>query len=534
MRRTQLKCSSGHPVVKRKAGLRAWQGRIHDRVCDLCRRIIHREEPRWRCAYHCSYDVCDICHRKHTSGAGAQPPSALAAPAAPSRPPAASADQRPAGSSPPPPQGAAQDVQKRAWCTALHGPAEVSCWVVVYAAATLVCKASYEKILASRSPRLFPHVWLTEGIVALGGWICLWTTSRLWGLVREVGPDLPWKCAAVLGVAHGAELAATGFLLRAMPVVAQNQLCALTPVIVVAAALRTDLEAPSRALLAAVCCAALGACVACATIFDWERLWLLPLALFLGLVSAVRWILTQAWLAPPEWVIGAYPAAADEPSALRLAAQAVPAAAALGFELAFATDAGAYKEILCLAEPERVGMLLFAGAVSGAAQFAAEMRLAQLMSATFLAFLMPLQATLSAILRCLFQEVVETGGGASIGTLGLQHWGGAVLSIAATALYVVARRQEPAADAAGNYLRLEEGPGPARPSAWVPPPPPPRQQRGYGAPAFPGQYPTWGQPPPPPPPVLRAGGRVPPPPPPPRRPNPAGYPERGPARPRDR
>lgn len=62
-----LKCPAGHPVEKRKEGLKwheGWVGVNHSLSCDLCGGRIGREKPRWRCHFHCHFDVCEDCYAR--------------------------------------------------------------------------------------------------------------------------------------------------------------------------------------------------------------------------------------------------------------------------------------------------------------------------------------------------------------------------------------------------------------------------------------------------------------------------------------
>merc|ERR1712232_801168 len=63
-----LRCPAGHAVDKRKVALHwheGWLGAKHGNRCDLCgNTFTSREQPRWRCAHHCQFDVCESCHNR--------------------------------------------------------------------------------------------------------------------------------------------------------------------------------------------------------------------------------------------------------------------------------------------------------------------------------------------------------------------------------------------------------------------------------------------------------------------------------------
>lgn len=540
----QLVCANGHPVVKRKRGLKPWQGHVHERICDHCRRVIQRSETRWRCEHHCNFDICDSCYRRYLATTGRAPsPDTFsdATSTTSSLPSTATGGQfGPRGGTaigatkpgpvPVPVPGSSAE-EKKTWGIALCPPAEVSFWVLVYAGARFVSKASSHKLLATR--RLgFPHVWFSVVWTSGGGWLCLQLVTLCWRFVRDMGYDLPWKCAAILGALHAVEFGISGFLLRAMPVAAQSQLCALTPLIIFAAAVQGQMETFRKELLIALLCAVAGALLANDSDFEWHWAWLFPLAVLGGLVSAGRWVLTQVWLAPPSWIVQNSPML-GKPSALRLATKIVPTAAILGCELTFVTDAPAYAGIFHLPDPEAVFTLLLVGAVSTAALLISQMRLAQLASATFVGFLLPL----AALSDCILLRVDETGDGAAaaIAALGPEQWAGAALCFVGIIFYACARVREAGSAGAGpaengNYIQLDPGnerhPPAAQQRATTRPPQPPMGLQGYRQPPPP--LPPGYRPPPgaqlppnyrppqgaPPPPGHRPSGMLPPPPPP--------------------
>jgi hypothetical protein len=58
-----LACPMGHPVTKRKDGLRWHQSQtLQQRICSSCNGVIPRHATRWRCHFHCAFNVCDNCH----------------------------------------------------------------------------------------------------------------------------------------------------------------------------------------------------------------------------------------------------------------------------------------------------------------------------------------------------------------------------------------------------------------------------------------------------------------------------------------
>lgn len=59
----ELRCTSGHPVTKRKEGLR-WHQKFEvwtEKRCSLCEEAIPSSATRWRCHYHCGFDICEEC-----------------------------------------------------------------------------------------------------------------------------------------------------------------------------------------------------------------------------------------------------------------------------------------------------------------------------------------------------------------------------------------------------------------------------------------------------------------------------------------
>jgi len=60
----RLRCPAGHLIEKKKENLRwheGWTGTRHMSRCDLCGKDFARDETRWRCMFHCHFDVCNGC-----------------------------------------------------------------------------------------------------------------------------------------------------------------------------------------------------------------------------------------------------------------------------------------------------------------------------------------------------------------------------------------------------------------------------------------------------------------------------------------
>eukprot|EP00929_Paragymnodinium_shiwhaense_P072078 TRINITY_DN36589_c0_g1_i2.p1 TRINITY_DN36589_c0_g1~~TRINITY_DN36589_c0_g1_i2.p1 ORF type:complete len:485 (-),score=135.94 TRINITY_DN36589_c0_g1_i2:87-1541(-) len=58
-----LQCPAGHDIDKKKEGLR-WFQIGPQKYCDVCSKLIPRDDTRWRCQFHCDYDVCQKCFKK--------------------------------------------------------------------------------------------------------------------------------------------------------------------------------------------------------------------------------------------------------------------------------------------------------------------------------------------------------------------------------------------------------------------------------------------------------------------------------------
>lgn len=60
-----LRCSEGHVVTKKKK-LKPWQEVSMKNVfCDECQERIPKDDFRWRCEHHCTFNVCDDCYNAH-------------------------------------------------------------------------------------------------------------------------------------------------------------------------------------------------------------------------------------------------------------------------------------------------------------------------------------------------------------------------------------------------------------------------------------------------------------------------------------
>jgi len=76
-----LVCPMGHPVTKRKDGLRWHQSQmLQQRICSNCDGVVPRHATRWRCHFHCAFNVCDDCHPtlKHTPSMAIAPMTSIA------------------------------------------------------------------------------------------------------------------------------------------------------------------------------------------------------------------------------------------------------------------------------------------------------------------------------------------------------------------------------------------------------------------------------------------------------------------------
>lgn len=57
-------CPAGHEVDEFKEGRKGWSifGSAKERRCNNCNTAILADGVRWRCAFHCDFNVCDRCH----------------------------------------------------------------------------------------------------------------------------------------------------------------------------------------------------------------------------------------------------------------------------------------------------------------------------------------------------------------------------------------------------------------------------------------------------------------------------------------
>lgn len=60
----RLECSNGHLILKRKRHLRWHQHWLRPIYCNLCQEHIRRDCVRWRCRFHCDFDVCTECYTR--------------------------------------------------------------------------------------------------------------------------------------------------------------------------------------------------------------------------------------------------------------------------------------------------------------------------------------------------------------------------------------------------------------------------------------------------------------------------------------
>jgi hypothetical protein len=68
----QLYCDLGHPITKRKQGLRIWEFEkmfgLVEQTCQVCKRQLAAEDVRWQCNDACNFDVCESCYLVKVAG----------------------------------------------------------------------------------------------------------------------------------------------------------------------------------------------------------------------------------------------------------------------------------------------------------------------------------------------------------------------------------------------------------------------------------------------------------------------------------
>lgn len=62
--RRRLECASGHLILKRKCRVRWHQHWLRAVYCGICQERIRRDCVRWRCRFHCDYDICGGCYTR--------------------------------------------------------------------------------------------------------------------------------------------------------------------------------------------------------------------------------------------------------------------------------------------------------------------------------------------------------------------------------------------------------------------------------------------------------------------------------------
>jgi len=70
--RQRLECNNGHLILKRKKKVRWHQHWLKATYCSICQEKIPRDLVRWRCRFHCDFDVCGDCYAKHRRESRAQ------------------------------------------------------------------------------------------------------------------------------------------------------------------------------------------------------------------------------------------------------------------------------------------------------------------------------------------------------------------------------------------------------------------------------------------------------------------------------
>lgn len=432
-----LVCGNGHPVKKRKK-LKAWQGHVHSgsRECDRCGKAIGRNEFRWRCEYHCAYNVCERCYDEYWTLRTAKvskiddPPNRSQLP---SQVPAAMRGQsefqesqrnslalglaRGCGPSATTSTDADAFIHRQeqalSFVTVRLGAFfEVAGWVTVLAVASRLISTATNLLLGGEKPA-FPYPWVTVTITSIIAWVVCSLVNTLFGPIFANKGEVHWKAIGLLGILRGFDVGLVAVGRQSTPPVLRSIIHSLLPVLILLAGFLVGTERPHGQrcscarpgsyfqLVAAVgfvtvagVLTRLGSGGGAAGGFlapdggEVDSNSVLALLLAMGIL-ALRWTLIQSVLAN------------SSPSPLVLSRRILPASAILSFEAAFWCEFRQGGFTGALHQPAwQLAVILGAGAAF-AMSLVAEVRLLELTSSTFLGFLAPLCQVATTLLEAI-------------------------------------------------------------------------------------------------------------------------------------
>lgn len=293
------------------------------------------------------------------------------------------------------------------------------------------------KHLTSTPELHFPYPWLLIGFTNLGTFLLLSASTfcfpKLWH-DQSSRDEVQWRYASVLGLLQGFEVGIGATMIYRISLALRTEIHMLGPVFMFAGGCAFGIEKPKLQLILAVIFVTTGGMLACYGSLTWQGLEMVPLALLMSLISTIRWVLTQKWLAPAVAVsmLGAPGAAeAKSSSALVLALRMSPATSIVGFCTAFIRETGAYTGLLQQPHAGQVGLLLCGISLGVSFILLAEMRAVQLTSALLLSFFVPFHNVL-----VILTDVLIKGTRVSV-----VNWFGIMMCAVATGFYSLARKE---------------------------------------------------------------------------------------------
>jgi len=442
----ELVCKQGHPVTKYKK-LRAWQGHTKDRACSGCAQPIDRKDFRWRCNHHCDWDLCEVCYDRHWtrvihSAAKVQDPALrlelLEAVPGERRP---SPDDPPfSPSKHPPRQGGAAAGSAGAASEASSSVKSTFFLLIVLACAWVASAMCYSsgatKLLSGGDKALFPDPWLLSGVAHIGGAIVCKAIAYLTKYDAEQDKEaVDTMSASVVGLMYGLENGLYAKVLCDVAAESRHDVYVLRPLVLAASGVLAGTNKPSARLVVSVVCVLLGSWLTSTggagflTSFPWIAL--------AGGITIFRWVFT----------LNVLPRHGGLPSLWCFAGQMMWPSGLVGFEIAFMSNHGSYRQLLHLPNPLEVLKIVPAIALACGLQLLIEFRVVQASSLWTLGLCIPLLQV-----STLGLSVVTSEGDLTLSNLlGVALYGVALVVEAAAFL-----KERASGTDANGYLKLAE------------------------------------------------------------------------------
>jgi len=303
--------------------------------------------------------------------------------------------------------------------------------------ASAMCYSSgATKLLSGGDKALFPDPWLLSGVAHIGGAIVCKAIAYLTKYDAEQDKEaVDTMSASVVGLMYGLENGLYAKVLCDVAAESRHDVYVLRPLVLAASGVLAGTNKPSARLVVSVVCVLLGSWLTSTggagflTSFPWIAL--------AGGITIFRWVFT----------LNVLPRHGGLPSLWCFAGQMMWPSGLVGFEIAFMSNHGSYRQLLHLPNPLEVLKIVPAIALACGLQLLIEFRVVQASSLWTLGLCIPLLQV-----STLGLSVVTSEGDLTLSNLlGVALYGVALVVEAAAFL-----KERASGTDANGYLKLTE------------------------------------------------------------------------------